>query len=107
VYIPQHIIDAFRPAKISQEIQQPESQSKEICPIGCDPTRTEVAISKPGRGKKGNFVSVYYRKNRNAAEPKSIEERSKDFWAELTERSERANSKGKDDLAARLGQTLR
>lgn len=58
----------------------------QFCPIGCDPERTQIALSKPGRKMKGNFVQVYYRKVHNVTTKPPI-----DFWSDLYERSERAS----------------
>jgi len=43
----------------------PTSKSnKEYCPSGCDPKRVSIAISKPGRKKRGTFVPVFYKKQK-------------------------------------------
>lgn len=67
----------------------------EHCPIGCDPTRTTLAISKSGRKDKGNFVQVYYRGSGKLQKEVPIEVKQAAFWREFNELEERSNARNR------------
>lgn len=78
--IPKHILERFRPSPKPCEVEQrvpvvfspPVDPSTltpvkngtrlDYSPIGCDPDRKTVKVSKTGKKDKGNFVVVNYRK---------------------------------------------
>lgn len=66
------------------------NEPEPYCPVGCDPSRTKLAISKSGRKDKGNFVNVYYRGSSKLKTEVPFEVKQESFWRELYELSERS-----------------
>lgn len=79
MFIPANIIKAFKKPAPKEEVvvevkveetisiyDLPQTYfgmhpSKEA-PVGCDPSKTEIKITKPTRKRCGRFLSVYYKK---------------------------------------------
>jgi hypothetical protein len=84
MFIPLEVIKAFRQASIlptSQPVSPPhvDKVQKEACPLGCDPDRTEILISKIHRRTRGRFVTAYYRKTSPEFQAEQKQEKFKIF----------------------------
>ncbi len=91
-FTPPENIQTVKAPKVNAEPTQ-FNEPAEYCPLGCDPSRTKLAISKSGKRDKGNFVNVYYRGGKLAKPEVPLEVKQAAFWREFDELSERSNKK--------------